>query len=516
MKTITTIFAVFIMGFSITFAQPSIEWESNLGGEGNEFVQSITQTEDEGYAFAGYTKNSGKYIYWVVKLNKDGEMEWEETYGGSDDDFAHSIVQTNDGGYAVAGYSDSRDGDITDHDGGLSYSDNYWIVKLDADGNIEWDKIYGGAGDELAYSIIQTNDNGYAVAGWSSTPDDRNNGSKDYWILKLDENGDLEWDKYLGGSGWEEASSIIQTEDGGYAITGLTSSSDGDIDGDNNGSQDFWLVKLDENGNLEWEENYGGSEEDYANSIIQSNDEGYVLSGVSESSDGDIDDNNGNEDYWIIKVDANGNLEWEENFGGSRGDFANSITKFGTEGYVVAGSSRSDDGDLSEENESNSFWLIQLDNDGNMKWKSTYGGSDNEYAESVIETNNGAIAIAGSSTSSDGDVSTNNGLRDAWVVKLRGSTTTGITPAESHNNFWKIYPQPSEENLNLQYKSRTADNVQITLMTISGRKVLDKDVQTMHEGQKIQLNTKQLPAGAYLLQTKEEGKMPIVQKVILK
>ena len=235
------------------------------------------------------------------------DIIWDKTYGGSKNDSLTSIQQTTDGGYVVAGITWSNDGDVSDgYDRGLT---DFWVVKLDGSGNKVWDKTYGGSDYDYVESIQQTSDGGYIVAGYTYSNDgdvsDGNNGGSDYWIVKLDGSGNKVWDKTYGGSSYDYAESIQQTSDGGYIVAGYTSSNDGDISDGNNGGYDYWVVKLDGLGNKVWDKTYGGSYGDYAESIQQTSDGGYILAGYTSSNDGDVSDgNDGGLDYWIIKLEA--------------------------------------------------------------------------------------------------------------------------------------------------------------------------------------------------------------------
>ncbi len=295
-----------------------------LGGNSYDYATSIQQTADGGYIISGYTSSSangdvsgtnhGSGDYWIVKLNALGDIVWNKLLGGSNDDFARSIQQTTDGGYIISGISaSSANGDVSGTNHG--YSD-YWIVKLDALGNIIWNKLLGGSNDDFARSIQQTTDGGYIISGYSYSSANgdvsgTNHGGYDYWIVKLDALGNIVWNKLLGGSNDDYVSSIQQTTDGGYIISGYSdSSANGDVSGTNHGSGDYWIVKLNAIGNIVWNKLLGGNNADYATSIQQTTDGGYIISGTSGSSaNGDVSGtNHGNGDYWIVKLDALGNI----------------------------------------------------------------------------------------------------------------------------------------------------------------------------------------------------------------
>ncbi|MBU4510286.1 hypothetical protein KJ830_04470, partial [bacterium] len=290
-----------------------IEWDKTFGGSNDDGARSIVQTTDGGYAIAGYTssKGAGKEDIWVIRLDPGGNMLWDKTFGGSDLDVAYSIIQTTDGGYVVAGLTESKGAGEVDA----------WVIKLDHGGNIVWDKTFGGSEDEFGKSIIQTIDGDYIVAGSTRS---KGAGSFDAWVIKLDHGGNIVWDKTFGKSGYDWANHIIQTTDGGYAIAGYTSSKGA-------GELDAWVIKLDHGGNIVWDKTFGGSEDDWAGPIIQTINGDYIVAGSTKSKGA------GSEDIWLMKLDHEGNMLWDKTFGGSDRDFANSIIKTTDKGYMLAG-----------------------------------------------------------------------------------------------------------------------------------------------------------------------------------
>ncbi len=411
--------------FAFNTIEIAVEWKMLFGGSLSEIARSIRQTDDGGYIVAGYSRSSdgdvggniGNWDYWILKLDASGSLVWETNLGGSDGDIASSVQQTGDGGYIVAGRINSSDGDV----GGNNGQQDYWIVKLDIAGSMVWETNLGGSDDESAQAVQETTDGGYVAAGSSYSSDGDVNGNKgeeDCWIIKLDGSGDLLWEKNLGGSGIDAANSIQETSDGGYVVAGYSSSSDGDV-AQNYGEWDFWILKLDASGDLTWEKNLGGSGFDVANSIQETMDGGYIAAGYSNSSDGDVGHNNGNLDYWIVKLDAVGNLIWETNLGGSESEVANCVRQTSDGGYIVAGFSRSADGDVSDNKGIGDYWITKLDAAGSLVWEISLGGSDSDVAFSVQQTNDGAYVAVGNTLSTDGDVGENNGMQDYWVIKLQ-------------------------------------------------------------------------------------------------
>ncbi|MDR2351801.1 MAG: T9SS C-terminal target domain-containing protein [Deltaproteobacteria bacterium] len=406
---------------------PRIEWQKLFGGSESDSALSIQQTSDGGYIIAGYsdsndgdvTGNHGKDDYWIVKLDSMGTLKCQKSFGGSEIDQAYSIHQTSDGGYIIAGYSSSYDGDVT---GNHAYED-YWIVKLNSLGTLQWQKSLGGNGTDRAYSIQQTSDGGYIIAGISNS----NNGDVtgdhmkgDYWIVKLDSLGTLQWQKSFGGSRRDFAYCIQQTSDGGYIIAGESWSNDGDVTG-NHGKGDYWIVKLDSLGILQWQKSFGGSNQDFPYSIQQTSDGGYIVAGESWSNDGDVTGNHRQQNYWIVKLDSLGILQWQKSLGGSDSEQANSIQQTSDGGYIIAGHSESNDGDVTGNHGKNDYWIVKLNSQGTLQWQKSFGGSGSDSATSIQQTSDGGYIIAGSSYSNDGDVKGNPGkYNDYWIVKLQG------------------------------------------------------------------------------------------------
>jgi len=243
---------------------PETEWEKTFGGSDYDYAQSVQQTTDGGYIMAGATDSygAGSYDFYLVKADASGNKEWEKTFGGSSWDNAYSVRQTTDGGYIIAGATDSYGAGLYD----------FYLVKTDASGNKEWEKTFGGSSWDNAYSVRQTTDGGYVIAG---TTDSYGAGLYDFYLVKTDASGNIEWENTFGGSGYDEAFCAQQTTDGGYIITGSTSSYGVNVD--------VYLVKTDASGNKEWENTFGGSYCEYARSVQQTTDGGYILVGDSTS-----------------------------------------------------------------------------------------------------------------------------------------------------------------------------------------------------------------------------------------
>jgi hypothetical protein len=284
----------------------SIEWRKSLGGTKNDEATAVQLTSDGGYIVAGisYSFNNdatNNYDYWIVKLTSSGIVEWQKNFGGSKHEFARAIRQTEDGGYIVAGRTDSNDRDVTGNHGDF----DCWIIKLTADGDLMWQKTLGGGNGDEARDVQRTSDGGYIVVGATNSIDgdvtNTHGLHDDFWIVKLNNNGDIEWQKTLGGFGSDAAFSIQNTSDNGYIVAGHAISNDGNVTG-NHGHFDYWVVKLNNNGDLEWQKCLGGSNRDDAHTIQQTKDGGYIVCGYSSSNNGDVTGNYGKTDYWIAKL----------------------------------------------------------------------------------------------------------------------------------------------------------------------------------------------------------------------
>jgi hypothetical protein len=305
---------------------------------------------------------------------------------------------------------------------------------------IQWQKTIGGNNDATINSAQKTTDGGYILAGYKK--DTQNDGN--YWIVKLNSNADIEWEKTYGGSNNDEAKIIQQTTDRGYIVAGSSRSNDGNVT-NNNGYTNAWILKLNTNGAIEWKKTYGGSSDDELTNIKQTADNGYIAVGSTISNNGDILNNQGYDDAWIIKIAANGNLEWSKTFGGSSIDYLNDIQQTTNGEYLFVGGTGSSNGDITNNHGSIDLWIIKLQANGNLAWQKTYGGSDTDYANCIQKTNDGHYMITGSTFSSDGNVTNLQGDKNAWVIKIDDlgnilqQTTVGINENEGTNSILQTH-----------------------------------------------------------------------------
>ncbi|MCW5516327.1 hypothetical protein [Muriicola sp. Z0-33] len=411
------------------------EWIRNFGGSGSETAQAIINTNDGGYAVLGYTNSTDGDIsdktmavndYWLIKLDTAGNMQWNTTYGGSKDDRGQSVIQTKDGGYAIVGYAMSSDGDGSNNEG---FHDN-WILKLNSSGGIEWERSFGFSGHDHSYDLVQTEDDGFFFVGFLDVVSSGGAGSTakfnsitshgvgEFWGTRLDATGNLIWRRYFGGSNNDRAHSVVQANDGGFIMAGFSESGDADISLAK-GSYDYWVVKVDGKGKLVWEKSFGGSGIEVAYDIEKTDDGAYVVTGHTFSDDNDISEQHGESDVWLIKIDDGGEMLWEQTYGGSGFDTAQSVSLTADGGFLISGNSKSTDLANSKNAGENDMWILKTDNQGILEWQMNIGGTAIDTANDAIEDANGKILVVGASPSTDFPMVQNKGQSDLIVLKLQ-------------------------------------------------------------------------------------------------
>jgi len=405
MKTrIVTLFlvatlALLVMVIPLAWAAqpPPTVWDKTFGGTGYDLAYSVQQTSDGGCVLAGWTGSygAGNTDAWLIKTDSSGNQVWDKTFGGINNDAGLSARQTSDGGYILAGGTESY---------GAGGNDA-WLIKTDSSGNQVWDKTFGGTDYDLAYSVQQTSDGGYVLAGWTAS---YGAGGNDAWLIKTDSSGNQTWDTTFGGTNGEQAYSVQQTSDGGYVLAGWTASN-------GTSNNNAWLIKTDSSGNKTWDKAFGGANGEEAYSVQQTSDGGYVLAGWTASYGA------GSYDAWLVKTDSSGNKTWDKTFGGTSYDGAFSVRQTSDGGYVLAGYTYSYGAVASD------AWLIKTDSSGNNIWDKTFGGTGGEQAYSVQQTSDGGYVLAGYTDSYGA------GSWDAWLIKVDSSnaplpTVASISP----------------------------------------------------------------------------------------
>ncbi len=321
---------------------------------------------------------------------------WTQTYGSPDNDFAFALATTSDGGYAMVGSTGSKMGSTQGY---------VWLVKAGADGYELWNRTYGGPENDNAMALVHNSDGGYTIAGSTGS---FGAGSSDFWLVRTDADGNELWNRTYGGPEIDLARSLVQTSDGGYAILGITRSFGA-------GKVDFWLVKTDADGILQWSQTYGGPEDDFALNAVETSDSGYALIGNTVTYGA------GGSDFWLIKTDSTGNELWNKTYGGPGSESGLCLVQTIDGGYALTGSTASyGAGDQD-------FWLVKTDADGNTLWNKTYGGTENDGAYFLVETSDGGYAVLGTTESYGA------GDQDFWLVK---TDEYGVVPEAA----WVVLP----------------------------------------------------------------------------
>ena len=475
MKSILLLFLIFTS--TLTFAQdPNIIWQKTIGGSSSDYLTNILHTLDGGLLIGGNSTSNisgdktedsqGENDIWIVKLNSEGEIEWQNTIGGSEDDYLNDIIILDDGGYLLASTSSSNiSGDKTENSQG---GKDYWVIKINDSGEIEWQNTIGADEDDFINEIIQTNDGGFVLAGTSDSgiSGDRtvfNNGYSDFWFVKITENGILSWQYAFGYGNNDSLTCLIPTNDGSLMAGGI-------IDAGGIGNYYYGILKISNTGNYLGDRLYGGSHDDRLINILQTQDGGFILLGFSDSDiSGDkTEDSMGSYDYWVIKINSNYEIEWQNTIGGNNGDASNSIIESPEGGYFMSGYSYSNaSGDKTEDNnggESTDYWVIKINDVGIIEWQNSIGGFGPERIPYAIQNSDGSYMIAGTSGSDiSGDKTENSrGGFDYWIVKH--AQTLGISENEFSDKI-TIYPNPVKSELKINSTNLNIDLINIYSLT---------------------------------------------------
>jgi hypothetical protein len=397
---------------------------------------------------------------WLLSVSPTGQILWQKTIGGSLDEGVRSLCKTNDGGVIIGASSSSNiSGDKTENSRGSS---DYWIVKLDSSGNIEWQRTLGGNQSDGLNSIMQTADNGYILGGVSTSEisGEKSEGTRglnpsyDYWILKLDSSGVIEWQKTYGGDDYDQLITIKQTADLGYIVAGNSrSNANYDKTENSRGYIDYWILRLNSQGSIVWQKTIGGDDIEQVTDIIETNSGGFVVGGYSYSGiSGDKTDAvHGLSDFWILKLDELGNIFWQKSIGGNGSDYLYSMIENPDNSLVLAGSSNSGiSGDKTENSRGlEDMWVLRLNESGSIGWQKTIGGNQADGIQSICRTLDNGYALGGNSRSSiSGEKSQDcRGQTDYWFVKL--NTDNLAVEHNTNKNEITIYPNPTNENVSI-------------------------------------------------------------------
>jgi hypothetical protein len=494
---------VFLIGVSLTASveaqAPLIQWKQAYGGTGDESAYDILNTYSGGYMVVGSslspsaTGAHGLSDYWVVRTDAAGTQVWERAIGGSGDDFASCVVEDANHSVVVGGATASSNGDFFSFAGG---GGDIGVTRIDTSGSIMSVTSFGGSGYDYLSAMRITPDGGLILGSYTNSTDNgviNSHAANEFWVVKLTYGLSIDWQHSYGGTADDYANDIILTQDGGYLVVGTTNSNDGDVTGYHAGN-DAWVVKLDSVGTLEWQKTLGGSGMDRAYGAQQTLDGGYAIAGFSDSNDGDVSGNHGAQDVWIVRLDANGAIVWQKSLGGTGNDRAASIELASDYGLLVAGTSDSNDGDVSGNHGGDDLWAIKVDDSGNLVWQKSMGGSEVDGTRAATVTAQDEYVVAGYANSDDGNVSGQHGGSDFWVVGL-GSTVTETQAQDLNEVGFSIFPNPTRQSITLRVVPELS-GTRFTVSNVLGERVFEGKLR----GESNLVELENLCPGIYFLQ----------------
>ncbi|WP_148206273.1 NHL repeat-containing protein [Thermococcus gammatolerans] len=392
-------------------AEENTHWAKTYRGECEDTARAVAIAPNGDIIVAGYTESFGAGYgdVWVLRLDSEGNVKWQKTYGGSDKDWAAAVAVADNGDVIVAGGTESF---------GAGKAD-VWVLRLDENGNVKWQKTYGGKGYDVARSVAIAENGDIIVVGGTES---FGAGKADVWVLRLDENGNVKWQKTYGGSSYDWGHAVAITDNGDVIVAGST---------DSFGThEDVLVLRLDTNGNVKWQKTYGGIRGDIAFAVAIAPNGDIIVTGHTKSF-GDWDS-----DVWVLRLDGNGNVKWQKTYGGSSDDDAYSVAIAPNGDIIVVGRTWSFGAGEDD------VWVLRLDENGNVEWQKTYGGSDEEEAYAVAVAPNGDIIVAGWNFGAD--------LADVWVLRLPPDGSLSNLPRDSNAPVGDTTVQPGDFNASVK------------------------------------------------------------------
>lgn len=493
-----------------------IEWQNCFGRNNSHDIAMDVIFTGDGYIMAGYTT----WDMLLIKTDLSGNSIWEKEYGSTGIDGPSRIFDAGNGTYFVVGSAGSSGGDVS-YDP-YPESNNHWILKIDSEGNIIWDHIFGGNCVDKVRGGVPTSDGGVISLGHTCSNDgDISNyfGTWDTWMIKIDTEGNKLWDFTMGTADFDLASTVIETSDHGFLLTSSsTPTTGGNIDCvPHSEYADIVLFKLDSVAHIEWQQCFGSNDVNSIRDMIEVSD-GYLLACTTYSGDGDatgagyhvgyegMHNQYPTPDIWLVKIDFSGNIRWSKCYGGSQGEGPNRIFKASDGGYIVFGTTKSFDGDVEGNHSSgpglSDIWVFKINATGELLWQQCFGGNGSHYLESgVVDNGDGSFVIAASiSGSNSGQITcqTNVNDREIWLFKIQDTTFVGTNDLKLPASGLSAYPNPANDYVVFELPDAPINNwpqQQIIFITdIYGRAVAEVVVT----GEKTVWNTRELQAGVYL------------------
>lgn len=499
--------------FSNSLSAQEIEWQQVLGGIHSEYLYDVKSTPDYGFLLAGSSfsedsgnkseKGQGDLDYFLWKMDELGKLEWQKVFGGSGTDYLYSVGMTSEGGYILGGSSDSPvSGDKKEQ--GFGNMD-FWIIKIDPEGNEEWQLTLGGIGHDELQSVQQTSEGGYIIGGSSnSTPiqneegktignkSEESRGNYDYWVVKLSPEGEIEWEKTYGGMFADQLKSLLITEDG-YVIAGTSNSLiSSDKTAENLGMDDFWIIKLDHDGKQQWQKTYGGDGDESLSHIIKT-ENGFLLAGNSDSKTSDTkkSDNTNGTDFWVIEITEEGEYIWDSSYDFGQWDKLVSLTKAEEDTYLLGGYASTETlGKRTDNKGINDYIALKINQRGEMLWSKTLGGKDKDELKGLTQTRDGGYILAGNSDSkkSDDKDKASIGGNDFWIIKLGENNKQ-----QEERQLVEIYPNPTYQYTNIVI-SQSYNTAQVEVFDMVGRKLQYKELPY----RTTPINLQGYPPGVYI------------------
>ena len=410
---------LYLLGFALiaSLAQAQeILWEKSYGGKHAEYLMDAIPTADYGFILAGSSlsnksgnksdQNKGDLDYWVWKMNENGDLDWQKSFGGSGSDLLQSIALTHDGGDILGGVSASNQS--LDKKEDSRGEDDYWVIKLNAKGAEEWQVTLGGNAQEKLHSIKPTRDGGYILGGSSSSDksfdkSEKGFGNLDYWVIKLDHSGKVEWQKSFGGKYADELRSIDITFDGGCILGGYSNSpASGNKVSDGLGEGDYWVIKLNSIGDIQWQKVIGGKGDDQLNAVIQTYDGGFLVGGHSNSEVGEYKTRSNSEgtDFWVVKLDDKGAISWQETYNYGKFDALTSLIENKDHTILIGGYARGESKVESQKAKkgTDDFIALKINEKGGELWSESVGSDGADILKRVVETRDGGYLLAGTAS----------------------------------------------------------------------------------------------------------------------
>lgn len=464
-----------------------LEWQNCFGGSKEDYATDIVPC-GENYIVVGasasadgdITGNHGKGDGWVLKLDPAGGMIWQKPFGGTDGEHWKRIIPTTDHCFYLIGVSNSSDGDIWFDP--YPESLDFWIVKIDSTGEILWSKILGGTGGDWLTNATATNDGGVVAIGYTNSDDGDITtyyGKYDMWMVKLNAEGEKQWDFTLGNEDFDYPYALIQTSDGGFLVGGSSIlAQGGNLWCDSHGASDCVVTKLDSLRNIEWTQCYGGSNYDVVSRLIEVSD-GYIIGADVMSGDGQITGWHGDSDIWIVKTDFDGNIVWQKCLGGTHGEAVKNISVESDSSYVVFGITQSNNGDVSGNHTVSYYyfdiWIARLSHDGELISQQCIGGGGDEQLEfGVVQKGDGDYVVAGQTwygPSYDVTCNSNHAAPDYWVFEIK-DTAVGLSELPAGKGMLEVRPNPADDRVVFSYTLPAArEGALLTLTDAQGRRI---------------------------------------------